>query len=140
MVILPADADEATVTTAVERIRRTVEPDGGSIGAVDRWGRRRFAYPIAHQHEGTYVVVRFTASPASQAELERVLNLADEVVRHKIVVLPPGAGPTAGGDGRSRGGETSGGVEGPSSDDAVRSADRTPEDASTSSAASPTPA
>jgi small subunit ribosomal protein S6 len=88
MLILPAEADEALVGTAVERIDRIVSPGGGKIGSLDRWGRKRFAYEIAHQHEGYYVVVRFTAEPSTQAELDRTLKLADEVIRHKVLVLP----------------------------------------------------
>ncbi len=88
MLILPAEADEALVSTAVERISKVVAQSGGTVGALDRWGRRRFAYEIAHQNEGYYVLVRFSAEPSVQAELDRVLRLADEVIRHKIVVLP----------------------------------------------------
>ena len=88
MLILPAEADEAAVSTAVERITKVIAPDGGAITQLDRWGRKRFAYEIAHQNEGYYVVVRFTAEPTVQPELERALKLADEVIRHKIL-LPP---------------------------------------------------
>jgi small subunit ribosomal protein S6 len=88
MFILPAEADEAMVSTAVDRVTRIIEPTGGTIGNVDRWGRRRFAFEIADQHEGYYVVLRFRAEPSTQPELERVLNIADEVIRHKILVLP----------------------------------------------------
>ena len=88
MLILPAEADEAAVGTAVERITKVITPDGGAVTKLDRWGRRRFAYEIAHQNEGYYVVVRFTAEPTVQTELERALKLADEVIRHKIL-LPP---------------------------------------------------
>jgi small subunit ribosomal protein S6 len=88
MFILPADADEALVGTAVERISKIVATDGGTIGSIDRWGRKRLAYEIAHQNEGYYVVVRFEAEPTAQAELDRTLRLADEVIRHKIVLLP----------------------------------------------------
>jgi small subunit ribosomal protein S6 len=88
MLILPADADESIVGTAVERISKSVADHGGSVGEIDRWGRRRFAYEISHQNEGYYVVVRFSAEPAAQAGLERALNLADEVSRFKVLVLP----------------------------------------------------
>jgi small subunit ribosomal protein S6 len=53
---------------------------------IDRWGRRRFAFPIARQSEGYYVVVRFTGEPSSLAEIDRTLTLADEVMRFKVVV------------------------------------------------------
>ena len=89
MFILPADADEALVSTAADRIAKAIEPAGGSVTDIDRWGRRRFAYEIDHQHEGYYVVLRFTGDPSIQPELDRVLNIADEVIRHKILVAPP---------------------------------------------------
>jgi small subunit ribosomal protein S6 len=88
MLILPAEADEATVSTAVDRITKTIAPTGGKVDPIDRWGRRRFAYEIARQHEGYYVVVRFQAEPSVQAELDHTLKLADEVIRHKILLLP----------------------------------------------------
>jgi len=91
MLILPAEADEATVGTAVDRITKIVEPAGGAVGELDRWGRRRFAFEIAHENEGYYVVVRFRADPSVQPEIDRVLNIADEVIRHKVIQLPDAA-------------------------------------------------
>ena len=88
MLILPAEADEAMVSTAVERINKVISPAGGAIGQLDRWGRRRFAYEIDRTTEGYYVVLRFTAEPSAQTEIDRVLKLADEVIRHKVLVLP----------------------------------------------------
>ncbi len=86
MLILPAEADESVVGQAVERITKVVAEGGGAVGNIDRWGRRRFAYEIAKQHEGYYVVVEFTAEPTVITELERTLHLADEVLRFKVVV------------------------------------------------------
>ena len=53
-----------------------------------------------HKREGYYVVVEFTAEPETVAALDRMLGLADEVVRHKVVRLrttrpPPTAEPVA---------------------------------------------
>ncbi len=92
MLILPAEADESVVSTAVDRITKVVSDAGGEVSDIDRWGRRRFAYELQHQTEGYYVVVNFTAEPTVQVELERTLNLADEVIRYKVT-LPPVKGP-----------------------------------------------
>jgi small subunit ribosomal protein S6 len=89
MLILPAEADEAMVGTATDRIEKVVARHSGQVHGVDRWGRRRFAYEIDRRNEGYYVVVTFAAEPAAQSELDRTLNLADEVLRYKTVVLPP---------------------------------------------------
>ncbi|HYJ60478.1 MAG TPA: 30S ribosomal protein S6 [Actinomycetota bacterium] len=93
MLILPAEADEAVVGTAIERIDKVITPAGGTMGSLDRWGRKRFAYEIDRRNEGYYVVARFSAEPSVQPELERVLKLADEVIRHKILLAPPAPKP-----------------------------------------------
>jgi small subunit ribosomal protein S6 len=85
MLILPAEADESVVATAVDRIAKS----GGEVTKTDRWGRRRFAFEIDHQTEGYYVVVQFTADPGRQVEMERTLTLADEIIRFKVLVRPP---------------------------------------------------
>jgi small subunit ribosomal protein S6 len=86
MLILPAEADEAVVSGALDRISRIVSETGGAVGKVDRWGRKRFAFEIDRQTEGYYAVVEFTAEPSVIVGLERTLHLADEVLRFKVVV------------------------------------------------------
>ncbi len=86
MLILPAEADESVVGTAVERITKVISDAGGQVGKIDRWGRKRFAYEIDKQAEGYYVVIEFQADPTALSELDRTLHLADEVVRFKVVV------------------------------------------------------
>jgi small subunit ribosomal protein S6 len=86
MLILPAEADESVVGGAVERLTKILSERGGEVKDIDRWGRRRFAYPIARQTEGYYVVARFTSEPEAIMEIDRALTLADEVLRFKVVV------------------------------------------------------
>jgi len=88
MFIVAAEADEKVVSTAIDRITKVISANGGEVSEIDRWGRRRFAFEIDHANEGYYVVATFTAEPTAQAELDRVLNLADEVIRHKVLVRP----------------------------------------------------
>ena len=40
---------------------------------------------IAGKTEGNYVVVKYTAEPATSDELDRVLNLNESVIRTKIL-------------------------------------------------------
>jgi small subunit ribosomal protein S6 len=87
MLILPPDADDKVIGGATDRIAQILaERGGGEIVKVDRWGRRRFSYEINRQAEGFYVVVECQADPTAIAELDRVLTLADEVIRFKVVV------------------------------------------------------
>jgi small subunit ribosomal protein S6 len=86
MLILPADVEDAGVDAVVKRISAILGERGGELGQVDRWGRRRLAYEIDRQSEGFYLLIRFTGTPESLAELDRVLSLADDVLRFKVVV------------------------------------------------------
>jgi small subunit ribosomal protein S6 len=88
MVILEADLDEETIRANVERWLQLLEARGAERGYVDFWGKRRFAYEVKHRTEGYYVVFQARSEPAAMDELHRVLSLADEVVRHKVLRVP----------------------------------------------------
>jgi small subunit ribosomal protein S6 len=88
MIILDADLDEETIRGAVERWLQLVESKGATRGHVDFWGKRRLAYEIKRKAEGYYVVLQARAESAAMEELHRVLSLADEVIRHKVLRIP----------------------------------------------------
>ena len=88
MIILDVGLEEEAIRSAVDRATELIRSRGGVPGAVDRWGRRRFAYELKHKWEGYYVVLRAEAEPSVMAELDRSLHLADEVLRHKVIRLP----------------------------------------------------
>ncbi|MHB1446292.1 MAG: 30S ribosomal protein S6 [Acidimicrobiales bacterium] len=88
VIIFDAGLEEEVISTVLERVAETIRSRGGNPGRTERWGRRRFAYEVDHRQEGYYVLQEMTAEPAGVAELDRVLFLADEVVRHKIIRLP----------------------------------------------------
>ena len=85
MLILPAESDEAVVTRVVDRINSTLAEGKGQVGKLDRWGRRRLAFEIDKQSEGYYLVADLEAEPDALTELDRVLHLADDVIRFKVV-------------------------------------------------------
>jgi len=88
MLIFDADLEEETIRSAVARYTQLIESRGAEPGPIDYWGKRRFAYELAHRWEGYYVVLQARAEPAAMEELHRVLSLADEVLRHKVLRIP----------------------------------------------------
>jgi small subunit ribosomal protein S6 len=89
----PAQEPEA-VRSALDRFGSVISERGGSVSRVDTWGRRRLAYEIRHVKDGTYVVLQLQAETEAVSELDRVLSITDEVLRHKIVRLPDTGIPT----------------------------------------------
>ena len=53
----------------------------GTIDDVNVWGDRKLAYPINDLTEGYYVLVKFTSAPDFPAELERIFNITDGILR-----------------------------------------------------------
>ena len=92
MAIFEASTEPTIIQSVLDRALETIRSSGGNPGAIDRWGKRTFAYEVNHKREGYYVVVEFTSGTQTVADLDRMLGLADEVVRHKIVRLPESAG------------------------------------------------
>jgi small subunit ribosomal protein S6 len=92
MVIVDARLEEGDIQKAVDKFVAAVADAGGEMGNVDRWGNRRFAFEIAHQHEGYYFVATFTAPQSAIEPLKRTLQISDEFVRGKIVQLGQAAG------------------------------------------------
>lgn len=88
MFILDASLEEDAIRAVVDRATDLISKDGGTANRVDHWGRRRLAYEIEHRSEGYYVLIDATAEPAVVSELDRMLSLADEVMRHKVIRIP----------------------------------------------------
>ena len=87
MIIVDGDAEEATVDEVIQRVTEAVGEADGTVASTDKWGKKRFAYEINHKTEGHYVVFELVAGQ-SLVEVERLLRLADSVVRHKLMRLP----------------------------------------------------
>ena len=57
----------------------------GTVGEIDDWGKKKLAYPINYETEGYYVVAQFQSDEQFPAELDRVINITDGVLRSLIV-------------------------------------------------------
>lgn len=88
MVILDATLEEDGIRSILDRSTDVIRTNGGTPGRVDKWGKRRFAYEMKKRSEGYYALIEASAEPAAMAELDRMLHLADEVLRHKVIRLP----------------------------------------------------
>lgn len=91
MIIFDPGAEEPVMASMIGRVTEAVRAGGGVPGQVVRWGKRALAYDVGPHSEGHYVLVEFTAEPSLPAELDRMLTLADEVIRHKVIRLPDSA-------------------------------------------------
>jgi len=87
VVIISPEVMEEAVDDVMGRISRFITENGGSIPTIERWGKKKLAYPIKHFTEGNYVLARFKMKPKLSKELEASLQISEEVFRHLLVRL-----------------------------------------------------
>ena len=85
VIITRPELDEEAQLASVEKFTSLIQNQGGTVEAVDKLGKRRLAYEVKGFREGSYTVVGFRADPKVPRELDRVLKITDEVVKHMIV-------------------------------------------------------
>lgn len=88
MIIVRPDLEADDVTKSIERVEGLIKKNGGEIDRIDRWGKRKLAYPIDSLTEGQYLVVVYKGENETIKELDRVLKISDEIVRHMTFRLP----------------------------------------------------
>ena len=76
------EVTEATVNKFVSMIEANAE-----IVDIAKWGKRRLAYLINDMPEGYYVIVTFKSEPEFLAELDRVYNIDETIMRSMTTKL-----------------------------------------------------
>ncbi len=84
MLVIRPDAPDDKVAAVIDRTTRYVVASGGQIVKVAPWGRRRLAYPIDRHRDGSYHIVVFEAPPEAIVEMERSLQITEEVLRYLV--------------------------------------------------------
>ena len=84
MLIIRPDAPDEKAAAVIDRTTRYVVASGGQIVKVAPWGRRRLAYPIDRHREGSYHIVVFESPAEAILELERSLQITEEVLRFLV--------------------------------------------------------
>lgn len=82
--IIDNGIDDEAKDAVVEKFTGLIGELGGTVSAVDKWGTRKYAYPINFKTEGYYVLVNFEANPEAPAEIERQMRIHDKIVRQMI--------------------------------------------------------
>ena len=84
MFIIKSQEEEAP-NAVITKFENLIKNNGGEVVKIDRWGKKRLAYEVKENLGGFYCLIHFTAEPAVVAELDRVLKITEDVIKHMIV-------------------------------------------------------
>ena len=85
-IVSPEVADDS-LETVIDGVGQLITSKEGVISDVERWGKRRLAYPVGHFLEGNYVLTRFKMNPTWGKELEAQLRISEQILRHMLIKL-----------------------------------------------------
>jgi len=87
VIVDPRPTDEE-VTALLTQLGEQLKTLGAEVTKVDNWGKRRLAYDIRKQREGTYAVFDVSAEPSMVKEFERQVGLNESVLRYVSTRVP----------------------------------------------------
>jgi len=87
VIVDPRPTDEE-VTALLTQLGEQLKTLGAEVTKVDNWGKRRLAYDIRKQREGTYAVFDVSAEPFMVKEFERQVGLNENVLRYVSTRVP----------------------------------------------------
>lgn len=84
MYIVRPDMADGDIEKLADRFKSVVEEKGGTVESAGKWEKRKLAYELAGLKEGNYIQMNFESGPAVPQELNRLLGIHDDVIRHRI--------------------------------------------------------
>lgn len=85
--IIDNDIEDEAKDAVIDKFSNLIAELGGTVGMLDKWGNRKYAYPINFKNEGYYVLMQFEATPDVPAEVDRQMRINDNVVRQLITKI-----------------------------------------------------
>lgn len=85
--IVNATLDDAQIDQVIDRFKEFIGKQSGEVTSLEKWGRKRLAYPIQKKNNGFYCVSEFTAPADAIVKLERYYSLDENVMRFLTIQL-----------------------------------------------------
>ncbi len=82
--IVRPDYEEEQISSVIARYKDVIANDQGVVTTAEKWAKRRLAYEVAGFREGLYIIMTFEGTPDIAAELDRLMKIDQEVLRHMI--------------------------------------------------------
>ena len=84
--IVDPEVDEEGLEEIEVKIKEWIEVAGGKLGEIDRWGKRRLAYPINKKNEGYYIFIQAEMPTDAPIAIERDMSLNELIMRFMVTL------------------------------------------------------
>lgn len=84
--MIPNKFTEDELKPIMAKVNKAITEKGGKITLSEEWGSKRLAYPIKSMSHSYYNLIEFEADGKKISEIDKILRMMNEVMRHQIVV------------------------------------------------------
>jgi len=77
--------DDQAIDSIHKSISEIIENNDGKVIEQGVWQKRKLAYQVEGHKEGIYTITTFEGSSELPNEVDRVLKISDDVIRHKVL-------------------------------------------------------
>lgn len=94
--IVRQDSTSAQVEALAQDYIKVIRDHGGEVSKTEFCGLRTLAYPIKKNKKGHYVLMNVQSIPAGINEMERLMKLNENILRHlsvRVEALDPNPSP-----------------------------------------------
>tara|TARA_B100000686_G_scaffold277509_1_gene297025 strand:+ start:979 stop:1239 length:261 start_codon:yes stop_codon:yes gene_type:complete len=79
--------DDQAIDSIHKSISEIIENNDGKVIEQGVWQKRKLAYQVEGHKEGIYTITTFEGSSELPNEVDRVLKISDDVIRHKVLKM-----------------------------------------------------
>lgn len=83
--IIASDVPEEKREELIKKFSSYIESKGGSVEGIDKWGMRKYAYPINFKNEGFYVLMNITMKSEDVNPMAKLMNITEGIERQLLV-------------------------------------------------------
>ena len=80
--IVRPDLPDDVIDELIERLGKIITDIKGIVVAVEKWGKRKLAYPISKERKGYYILMDFVGDSTVVTELEKKMKFDDNVLKY----------------------------------------------------------
>ena len=85
--IMRPTLDDQAIDSIHKSISEIIENNDGKVIEQGVWQKRKLAYQVEGHKEGIYTITTFEGSSELPNEVDRVLKISDDVIRHKVLKM-----------------------------------------------------
>jgi len=83
--IISPEIDEEGLSQTIDKLDKSIVERDGVVDEINKWGRRKLAYPVKKFMEADYILTRFKLEPKLVKEVEKDIKGWEEVLRYLVV-------------------------------------------------------